>query len=124
MDYSILSNTQVDTNSWNVENGFAASDSFDSVPLRALGSGMTNGLKVHLKIHEEDIDHICRGPIQGFKVLLHTPSNMPQSTAEYIRVPPSQEVVVTMTPNIITTSNDLRRYSPIKYNFFKFLFFW
>lgn len=109
-----MSNTDNAENSWNVQKGYDASDAFDSIPLKALGSGMSNGLKVHLKVHEVDIDHICRGPVQGFKVLLHTPSNMPQSSAEYIRVPPSNEVVVTVTPNIITTSEELRKYSPIK----------
>lgn len=101
--------------SWTIEKGFDIDDSSDSIPLRVLGSGVSNGLNVQLKIHEEDIDYICRGPVQGFKVLIHTTSDMPQATAEYIRIPPSREVIVAMSPNIITTSEDLRHYSPEKY---------
>lgn len=116
-----MSNSANDANSWNVEKGFDLFDKFASIPARALGSGMSNGLKVNLKIHEEDIDHTCRGPIEGFKVLLHTPSDIPQSTAEYIRIPSSQEVIVIVTPNIITASKDLRKYSPTKYTSLKLL---
>lgn len=46
--------------------------------------------------------------------MLHTPSDMPQSSSEYIRIPSNQAVIVSVSPNIITTSDDLRKYSPEK----------
>lgn len=55
-------------NTWTIEKGFDIDDSVDSIPVRVTGSGVDNGLYVHLKIYEQDIDHICRGPVQGFKV--------------------------------------------------------
>lgn len=106
-----------------MEKGYDIEDKVLSFPLRTLGSGMKNGLNIFLKINEEDIDYICRGPVQGFKVMLHTPSDMPQSTLEYIRVPANQAVMASVSPNIITTSEDLRKYSPAKYLLPKFFDF-
>lgn len=56
------------TNSWNVEKGYDADDTILSFPVRTLGPGKKNGLLIYLKMIEEDIDYICRGPVQGFKV--------------------------------------------------------
>lgn len=98
-----------------MERGYDVNDKISTMPYRTLGPGKKYGLKIYLKIIEEDIDYICRGPVQGFKVMLDTPSDMPQSNLEYIRVPPNQELVISVTPNIITTSEDLRKYSPEKY---------
>lgn len=120
MDYNLLANSEKKINSWNVEKGYDINDKVLSFPLRTLGSGMKNGLHIYLKIIEKDIDYICRGPVQGFKVMLHTPSDMPQSSSEYTRVPANQAVLVSVSPNIITTSEDLRRYSPAKYLLPKF----
>lgn len=51
-----------------MEKGFDIEDPILRVPFRTLGPGKKNGLNIYLKIIEEDIDYICSGPIQGFKV--------------------------------------------------------
>lgn len=58
------------------------------------------------------MDYICRGPVQGFKILLHTPGEIPRVSKQYFRVPLRQEVVVSVKPNMITTSDGLIEYAP------------
>lgn len=99
---------------WKLENGYDASIDFDpqTYPYRVLGSGARVGLFVILKLYEQNLDYICRGPVQGFKILLHTPGEIPQLSKHYFRVPLLQEVVVSVKPNMITTSEALWHYEP------------
>ena len=55
---------------------------------------------------------MCRGPVQGFKILLHTPGEIPRVSKQFFRIPLEQEVVVSVKPNMITTSEGLADYSP------------
>jgi len=50
--------------------------------------------------------------VQGFKILLHTPGEIPRVSKQYFRVPLRQEVVVSVKPNMITTSSGLANYAP------------
>lgn len=50
--------------------------------------------------------------MQGFKVLLHTPGELPRVSKQFFRIPLRQEVVVSVKPNMITTSDGLIDYSP------------
>lgn len=81
-------------------------------PFRVFGSGARVGLFVLLSLYEQHLEYICRGPVQGFKFLLHTPGEIPQVSKHYFRVPLLQEVLVSVKPNMITTSEGLRHYEP------------
>lgn len=99
---------------WNLENGYNSSIDIDpqTYPYRVFGSGARVGLFVLLKLYEQHLEYICRGPVQGFKILLHTPGEVPQVSKHYFRVPLLQEVLVSVKPNMITTSEGLRHYEP------------
>ncbi|XP_049771508.1 pickpocket protein 28-like [Schistocerca cancellata] len=98
--------------SWTLEDGYTADSGYDTYPERALGAGARNGMFVLLRAFSYDLDYICRGPVQGFKVLLHNPAEVPRVSLQYLRAPLSQEVVVAVKPNMMTTSDGLRSYSP------------
>lgn len=99
---------------WNLENGYNSTIDIDpqTYPYRVFGSGARVGLFVLLKLYEQHLEYICRGPVQGFKILLHTPGEVPQVSKHYFRVPLLQEVLVSVKPNMITTSEGLRHYEP------------
>lgn len=106
----------MDINGWNVERGYGTADTFLSFPLRVVNTGHKTALKISLKVPEADMDVHCRGSsVQGFKLMLHTPANMPRGEQDYIHVPVNNEVLLSIKPNIITTSNELRKYLPNKY---------
>lgn len=60
----------------------------------------------------EDRDNICRAGMQGFKIVLHNPGEMPQMSKKYFRIPLDQQVILSVQPNIITTSDGLGNYEP------------
>lgn len=95
-----------------MENGYTKDAPIDPFPVRVLGAGARAGLFVLMTLNKTDLDYICRGPVQGFKILLHTPGEIPQVSKQYFRVPLNQEVVVSVKPNMITTSEGLRHYAP------------
>lgn len=100
---------------WTLENGYDTTASVDPFPVRVLAAGARGGLFVLLRLYDYDLDYICRGPVQGFKILLHTPGEMPQVSKQYFRIPLNTEVIVSVKPNMMTTSEGLRHYEPKRY---------
>lgn len=105
---------------WSLESGYE--QSMDGEPLvypyRVFGAGARAGLFILLRLFEQNLDYICKGPVQGFKVLLHEPGEFPQVSKNYFRVPLLQEVLVSVKPNMITTSRGLLDYHPDRWVFF------
>jgi amiloride-sensitive sodium channel len=99
---------------WTLENGYTNTVPVDpeTYPYRIFGSGARSGLFVLLRLYEQNLEYLCRGPVPGFKILLHTPGEIPQVSKHYFRVPLLQEVLVSVKPNMITTSEGLRHYEP------------
>lgn len=109
-DFVYLKHNKSSTN-WTLERGYETIDS-ETYPYRVLGPGARAGINIVLKLRDVDLDYICRGPVQGFKVLLHTPGELPRVSKQFFRIPLRQEVVVSVKPNMITTSEGLADYSP------------
>lgn len=101
----------IKSTNWTLEEGYKINAPV-TYPRRVLGPGAKAGLNIVLKLTKPDLDYICRGPVQGFKILLHTPGEIPRVAKQYFRVPLSQEVVVSVKPNMITTSDGLLEYAP------------
>ncbi|XP_077285510.1 pickpocket protein 28-like [Arctopsyche grandis] len=97
---------------WSLGDGYPKNLPFKTYPTRGMGAGTTTGITVVFKAYSKDLDYLCRGPVQGFKVSLHTPVEMPQVSQQYFRVPLNQEVIAAVKPNMITTSEGLKSYNP------------
>ncbi|KAJ9599443.1 hypothetical protein L9F63_010058, partial [Diploptera punctata] len=97
---------------WTLDEGYTSGAGVDVYPIRALGSGAKAGITLVMSAKSDDLDYLCMGPVQGFKVLLHNPAEMPRVREQYLRVPLNQELVVRMIPSMMTTSEGLREYSP------------
>ncbi|EDW17776.1 pickpocket protein 28 [Drosophila mojavensis] len=100
------------TTEWTVEDGYSLSANESTYPHRVLGPGAKAGLYLFMGGIEEDFDDMCRGPVQGFKILLHTPGEVAQTSRQYFRIPFDQEVLISIRPKIITTSDGLKHYEP------------
>ncbi|XP_037032179.1 pickpocket protein 28-like [Bradysia coprophila] len=112
-DYTRI-NHNMSASFWNLEDGYDSSIEAYSrtYPFRVFGSGTQEGIYVHLNQFEKNLEIRCRGAVQGFKIALHTPGEVPQVSKHYFRVPLLQEVLVSVKPNMITTSEGLRDYEP------------
>lgn len=53
---------------WTLEGGYPPEVDKDTYPRRAMSAGTRAGLVILMRAFKQDLDYICRGPVQGFKV--------------------------------------------------------
>lgn len=70
----------------------------------------SDGLAVFLRLFDRDIDFLCGGAVQGFKILLHAPGEIPQISKYFYRVPLDHEVIMSVRPSIMTTTDKVISY--------------
>lgn len=97
---------------WTLENGYEIGYNENDYPIRIFNAKQGAAVVILLRLFEKDLEYLCKGPIQGFKVILHTPGQMMKNTRHTFRVPLSEEAEISIKPRLITTSDDLRDYSP------------
>lgn len=95
---------------WSVEHGYPPNASLSAYPERVQTAGARVGMNVILPLNTYDKDFICRGPSQGFKVQLHVPGEIPRLSQQYFRLSMDQEIILSVKPNMITTSEVLKSY--------------
>lgn len=115
-------NARLNGSNWNIENGYESNVEEDEIyPHRAFGSGWQHRFHVVLGINVDDKSQYCNPFANGFRAALHVPDELPRIPDDYIFIPIDQEIYVSIKPNVITTSNGLRNYSPKKRGcYFKF----
>lgn len=59
------------------------------------------GLNIILKLPAPDLEYICRGAFQGFKIVM--PGEIPNLSKQFLRVPLGQEVMIGVHPTMITS---------------------
>lgn len=83
----------------------------DIYPYRVLSG--SEGLRVDLRIFEKDIDYLCGGQVQSFKILLHAAGEVPQMKKYYYRIPLDYDIVMAVRPNIMNSTESLiKDYKP------------
>ncbi|KAG5875633.1 hypothetical protein JTB14_037310 [Gonioctena quinquepunctata] len=97
---------------WSIDEGYPESNGRHTYPRRALLAGVDNSLDVFLLQEGVDIDHLCFRETQGFRVALHTPHTIPQMKKQYIDVPLDISVQVFVQPKMMTTSKQVKQFSP------------
>ncbi|KAH8397834.1 hypothetical protein KR222_003544 [Zaprionus bogoriensis] len=98
--------------SWTLETGYEASSDVETYPARVLSAGARSAIFMALQSFKQEVDYACRGPVQGFKVLLHAPDDVPQVSKQFVRIPMGREVLIAVKPNMITTSAGIAEYHP------------
>ncbi|XP_039296213.1 pickpocket protein 28 isoform X2 [Nilaparvata lugens] len=98
---------------WDLENGYKDNYAFkDYHPRRAIGPGLEFSLIINMVQGESDFDQMCSGDSRGFKVTLHNPAEIATVSRQFYNVPINKEVFLAVKPNMMTTSSNLRSYSP------------
>ncbi|BES87540.1 Amiloride-sensitive sodium channel [Nesidiocoris tenuis] len=99
--------------SWSLEAGYDRDAPLQTTyPRRVISAGASTSFNLVVKYRVRDTDFHCRGPVQGFKILLHNPGEFPLVTERHLRIPLSQEIIAMVQPKVMTTSDGLRPYSP------------
>ncbi|KAL3273909.1 hypothetical protein HHI36_015336 [Cryptolaemus montrouzieri] len=108
-----FSNHGKSSEGWSLEKGYPENSRKNTFPRRAIRSGAGGGLSLLLYLYQQDLDYFCQG-VQGFKILLHHPATIPLVGTPYFRASLQQVTVVSMKPDLMTTSESLRGYDPYK----------
>lgn len=97
---------------WSAENGYDANiDESDTYPYRVFGSGSRDVFGVVLGTSVDDSDQVCSELTPGFRLSLHSPDELPRQPDDFIFISIEQEIYMSIKPNVIMTSNELRKYS-------------
>ena len=97
--------------SWTPKKGYTATG--DVVYPRRVYAA-SDGLSIILRVANKHIDFACDGPVPGYRILLHTPDEIPQISKYFYRVALNREMIMSVRPSIMTTSNILKNYDPKK----------
>lgn len=65
------------------------------------------GLRFQLIKPMRDVDYVCSGPVQSFKIQLHSASDHPQMHRNFYRIPMEHDIVMTVDPNIMNSTDQL-----------------
>ncbi|XP_018572878.2 pickpocket protein 28-like [Anoplophora glabripennis] len=101
---------------WTIQYGYGENDSLITYPRRALFSGAIFALEAKLKIYEQDLDFACGSSVQGYKVQLSHPARMPRPKQQHFRIPLNHVFLSAVTPDMTTTADAIKSYSPLKRN--------
>ncbi|XP_029731018.2 sodium channel protein Nach-like [Aedes albopictus] len=102
---------------WDLDNGYdhnlSFEDSYYSYPKRfILGMG-GQFLDIEIKYLKKDFENI-EDRHQFFSIILHLPNEYPQKISGFHAIPAGQGFVLHLSPQMMTTSEELRGYPPHK----------
>ncbi|XP_066998458.1 pickpocket protein 28 [Anabrus simplex] len=98
---------------WTPDGGYTDLEDFKSgYPYRGIGAGPMPGLQVGLSANATDMDYDCKELYQGFTMHLHSPAEFPRMKEQYQLIPLQKNVLLTVKPNLMTTSPTLEKYQP------------
>lgn len=97
---------------WDPENGYHDFSDVDSYPIHVYSARDKGSLRFNIRSDDADIEYVCRTLTAGFKVFIHPPGIVLKATDPFVRVSFSEAVDISIKPKLITTSNELRKYTP------------
>lgn len=86
--------------SWNVRSGYDG-----NVYPRRASAGTDSGLNVVLIMSTLDLDFVCKGPVQGYKVRIHAPDEHPRMSKGYHRIGLNSESLIAVKPKVSLNRN-------------------
>lgn len=96
---------------WSMQDGYAT-EATNYYPKRALSSGTRGGLIVTMRFNKNVFKTSCLVGQKGFKVILHTPGDIPNVKKQSFQSSLNQRTIVIVKPSMITTSQNLARTKP------------
>lgn len=72
--------------------------------------GEKSAVNILVQINKKHITGPCQGLVEGFKVHLHLPYEMPRLRNNYFRVALHQRVLLAVRPNVSNTSDGFQKY--------------
>lgn len=83
----------------------------EAYPYRVLRKGPNNGLSLSIFFDRDILDIFSRRWVDEPKFILHSPDEMPR-LSNFFRIPMGKDIKVLIKPQMVTTSEKLRNFSP------------
>uniref|UniRef100_A0A336M656 CSON011555 protein n=1 Tax=Culicoides sonorensis TaxID=179676 RepID=A0A336M656_CULSO len=100
------------TSNWTKTSGYTKNITVNTYPKRVYST--REKLKLTLKLNTFNFDNLFPQQGRGFKIYVHAPTEFPWSTKQYFKLAAGQSITLTVTPQLIRTSSQLRNYTPTK----------
>lgn len=98
------------TTNWNLYKGF--DNISQSYPYRAFATGRRQSFLILLKTQNQDLDYLCGGASDGYRITFGLPNEWPQLWKRHFHVSLNEAALFKITPNVISTSLSIRDYDP------------
>lgn len=98
---------------WSTETGYDDPRNPEAYPYRAYGMGRRESFTAIIRILNSDLDFLCGGAIEGYKIAFHLPNELPHVWKKQYHVSADQAAMFMVAPNLISTSPTLRNHSPM-----------
>lgn len=106
-------NSRLERSNWTVF-GYTDDNDPNAYPYRIIGSGKKAGISIALRMRRKDIDYACKDTAESFRLTLHTPDEFPMPTARFHKIPFDTETLIVLQPRVMSTSDNMRHYKPVK----------
>lgn len=106
-------NSRLERSNWTVF-GYPDDKDENAFPYRIIGSGRKAGISIVLRMRRKNIDYACKDTAEGFRLTLHNPDELPLPTAMFHKIPIDAETLVVLQPRVMSTSDNMRHYKPVK----------
>ena len=97
---------------WNLETGYINDVDKWHYPYRVYNAKKNEALYIVLNLSKDDIEFMCSGIIQGFRVTLTTPGEVSHATGRFYEALPSERTEIALIPKLIIADMDVLRYAP------------
>jgi acid-sensing ion channel, other len=97
---------------WSLDGGYGSEAPLIAYPYRAMGIGAEMGFSFNLISEIKNYAKDCSNSAQGFKYLLHMPSEVPLMSKYAKKLKIGEPVRVTIRPKMTITDENLRDYHP------------
>lgn len=98
------------TLTWSLEHGYPRNEPLKTYPARVVSASTRAAFSTILSVKEDEIDYGCSGANQGFKIVLHTPDDVPFLSKRFLRLSPEKDVSIAVKPVMVTTSDGIAKY--------------
>lgn len=99
---------------WDIEYGYQNKTNKNSYPMRIFNAKPGAALHVSLRRYKQDCLTLFNSVDSGFRIYLHMPGEMPIMSRHSFLVNPLENVKISITATLITSSDGLRSYNPIQ----------
>ena len=110
----MISKSNPNVSHWSMESGYERQFGKEEYPIRVNGSDHMSTLEINLVSDKRNVNYFCPISYKGFNVFLSPPFDQTTLFQRSIGVPLSQDTHIHFAPELTTTSNGLRKYSPIQ----------